>query len=123
MVIAMAGSSGPQVEFARVLDTAQAAQASTAMFLPFVLGNLVGILLVGVALLRSDGPGLGGGRDSALAAAAHDRARRRQRMVRGDRRVAAGVGIAATGMTLLAPRSTHRGLLELETGSLTSGDR
>jgi hypothetical protein len=53
MVIAMAGTSGPHDAFAHVLDAAQAEPSSTVVFLLFVLGNLVGTLLVGVALLHN----------------------------------------------------------------------
>ena len=117
MVIAMAGSSGPQVEFARVLDTAQAAQASTAMFLPFVLGNLVGTLLVGVALLRSRTVPAWVAAGILLWPPLHMTG-----LVVGSEwfevtgALLQGVGTAATGMTLLAPRSAHRGVPELGTG-------
>jgi hypothetical protein len=50
---AMVRVGGPMGDFARVLDERQADAAGTWVFLLFVLGNLVGTFLLGLALWRS----------------------------------------------------------------------
>lgn len=51
--LAMVRVGGPMDAFARVLDERQTDAAGTWVFLLFVLGNLVGTLLLGLALWRS----------------------------------------------------------------------
>ena len=51
--LAMVRVGGPPAEFARVLDTRQEFAAGTWVFLLFVLGNIVGTFLLGLALWRS----------------------------------------------------------------------
>ena len=51
--LAMVRVGGPMAEFARVLDTRQEFAAGTWVFLLFVLGNIVGTFLLGLALWRS----------------------------------------------------------------------
>ncbi|MFI6921681.1 hypothetical protein ACIBIZ_17160 [Nonomuraea spiralis] len=49
----MAERGGPVADYAAVLDGRQGDVAALWVFLLFALGNLVGTLLLGVALLRS----------------------------------------------------------------------
>jgi energy-converting hydrogenase Eha subunit C len=51
--IAMAERGGPVADYAAVLDSSQSDPAVLWMFLLFVAGNLIGTLLLGLALLRS----------------------------------------------------------------------
>ncbi|GAA0497312.1 hypothetical protein Ade02nite_54460 [Paractinoplanes deccanensis] len=51
--IAMVRVGGPMADFATVLDTRQQDAAGTWVFLLFVLGNVVGTFLLGLALWRS----------------------------------------------------------------------
>jgi len=51
--LAMVRVGGPMADFARVLDTRQEFAAGTWVFLLFVLGNIVGTFLLGLALWRS----------------------------------------------------------------------
>jgi len=51
--IAMVRVGGPMADFANVLDTRQQDAAGTWVFLLFVVGNLVGTFLLGLALWRS----------------------------------------------------------------------
>ncbi len=51
--LAMARVGGPTADFARVLDVRQENAAGTWVFLLFVLGNIVGTFLLGLALWRS----------------------------------------------------------------------
>ncbi|WP_424528616.1 hypothetical protein ACOZ38_02800 [Sphaerisporangium viridialbum] len=51
--IAMAERGGPLSDYAAVLDSSQSDASTLWVFLLFVLGNLVGTLLLGLALLRS----------------------------------------------------------------------
>jgi hypothetical protein len=52
-ILAMAERGGPVADYVAVLDASQADASSTWVFLLFVLGNLVGTFLLGLALLRS----------------------------------------------------------------------
>jgi hypothetical protein len=52
-VLAMADRGGPVADYAGVLDAAQQNPSAAWVFLLFILGNLVGTLLLGVALWRS----------------------------------------------------------------------
>jgi hypothetical protein len=51
--IAMADRGGPLADYAAVLDATQNDPSTTWVFLLFVVGNLIGTLLLGLALLRS----------------------------------------------------------------------
>ncbi|MEV7006932.1 hypothetical protein [Streptosporangium sp. NPDC051022] len=51
--VAMAEHGGPLQDYAIVLDNSQSDASTLWVFLLFVLGNLVGTLLLGLALLRS----------------------------------------------------------------------
>ncbi|WP_433540820.1 DUF4386 family protein [Streptosporangium sandarakinum] len=51
--LAMAERGGPIADYAAVLDSSQSDASVLWVFLLFVLGNLVGTLLLGLALLRS----------------------------------------------------------------------
>jgi len=51
--LAMVRVGGPAADFAQVLDVRQEYAAGTAVFLLFVLGNIVGTFLLGLALWRS----------------------------------------------------------------------
>jgi hypothetical protein len=51
--LAMVRVGGPMVDFARVLDARQEDATGTWVFLLFVLGNIVGTFLLGLALWRS----------------------------------------------------------------------
>jgi hypothetical protein len=50
---AMVRVGGPMADFARVLDARQEDAAGTWVFLLFILGNIVGTVLLGLALWRS----------------------------------------------------------------------
>jgi hypothetical protein len=52
-IIAMAGRGGPLVDYAAVIDAAQSDPSTAWVFLLFVVGNLLGTLLLAAALLRS----------------------------------------------------------------------
>jgi hypothetical protein len=52
-VLAMASADGPAALFSKVIDDTQADASTTCMFLLFVIGNLAGTFLLGLALLRS----------------------------------------------------------------------
>jgi hypothetical protein len=52
-VLAMAERGGPLADYAAVLDASQSEPAGTWVFLLFVVGNLIGTFLLGLALLRS----------------------------------------------------------------------
>ncbi|MFJ2032429.1 hypothetical protein [Streptosporangium sp. NPDC087985] len=53
ITVAMAEHAGPTADYAAVLDSSQSDPSVLWVFLLFVLGNLVGTLLLGLALLRS----------------------------------------------------------------------
>ncbi len=52
-VLVMAGADGPAPVFARVIDVGQGGASMVWMFVLFVIGNLAGTFLLGLALLRS----------------------------------------------------------------------
>ncbi|WP_067172542.1 hypothetical protein [Microtetraspora niveoalba] len=53
VAVAMAEHPGPAAEYAAVLDSSQSDPSTLWVFLLFVLGNMVGTLLLALALLRS----------------------------------------------------------------------
>jgi hypothetical protein len=52
-IIAMAERGGPLADYAAVIDASQADRSATWVFLLFVVGNLIGTLLLAIGLLRS----------------------------------------------------------------------
>ena len=94
MIIAMAAHGGPIADFAAVIDASESNGSTAWVFLLFVVGNLLGTLLLAIGLLRTRAvPVWAALLIMVLAAAARDRADRRQRVVRGDGRSAAGSGV------------------------------
>jgi hypothetical protein len=52
-IIAMAERGGPLADYAAVLDAGQADRTTAWVFLLFIVGNLIGTLLLAIGLLRS----------------------------------------------------------------------